>query len=225
MSTRKATKPARKPAKKPDIKSSGRGGRAKASPTARRKAAKATAQAKATGAVGKYGTQAQRAMRDNAIVSRLLAGETQKEVGKLFGITERMVNRIAKRHGSRPTIFDKVPMDIAESYSRDLEGLLRDFDALAYEHADANPNVAVGALKGKLTTLEHLMELASHAGKLPTNLELFRVESVLRQMAEDMALTMGRVKRGEISAEDAHEHFVELAARADSDQRQKALPA
>lgn len=217
MSKARATKPARKrAARQPQPKP-----KAKPKPTAKAKAAaaKATAAAKKAGAVGPNGSDAHRLLRDSAIVARLHAGEKPEALASEFAISKRSVQAIAKKFPEeRPLLMDEQPQAILDTISRDFERRIRDFDAMAIAHAERNPNVAVAAMKGGLQATERLIDLMGAVGKLPENLELFRAESVLRQMADEMIETMEQVEKGECTPIEAAARFRRMVGAEEQQQ-------
>jgi hypothetical protein len=170
-------------------------------------AAKAVERAKDAGALGPGGSNAQRHLRDGAIVVSLAAGRTQAEVASEFAVSERTVRLAKERAAKAPSLLDEVPMAIVEEMLRSMRRLIADFYVMAYRHADANPSVAVAALKGAHATQERLLELLTGLGKLPEDMELFRAESELRAVADRMLETMELVVAGELTVEDAGEVF------------------
>jgi hypothetical protein len=223
-SKRAATKPASRPAGKAK-----RGGaRASVSPktvtkkrqTKTAKRAKTAAQrAKAAGALGPNGTDAQRALRDSAVIARLDAGGSTKDVGSEFRLSARTVLDIRKKRTKAASPLDAIPMDILEGLAKDYRSQVADFEAMAWRHADLNPNVAIGAMKGALVARERFVELLNVVGKLPDNLELFRAEMVLRRLADEMIETMERVESGEITPADAAAFFRALITNREGEQQ------
>lgn len=210
---------ARKAAAKPRGQSKRGGARASVSPKAtvakRKKATakgaeKAVAKAKAKGAVGPGGPAPQRALRNTAVVARLEGGASVKTVAAEFVLSERSVRLIREQSKSWTKPLEEEPMGIIENVVRDYRRSIEDFLAMAYRNEDANPAVAVAALKGALACRERYVELLSAVGKLPENLELFRAESVLRRLADRMLETMALVEAGELSAADAAEVFRQI---------------
>lgn len=198
-------------------KAAGRTGGSKA-------AEKAARRAQAAGALGPGGTRAQRALRDGAIVVSLAAGRTQAEVASEFAVSERTVRMVKQRSAQAPSMLDDPPMDLIEERLRALRRRIADFSAMGYHHADANPSVAVAAMKGAERTEEALIEMLSYLGKLPGNLQLFVAESTLRSMARDVGKAFRRVKAGELTLEDADE-LVGQIARQESARHRPALPS
>jgi hypothetical protein len=206
---RKATKPtaqARRPARKaPAKRAAPRKAAAKAAaphPGVKR-ARKAVESAKRAGAIGPFGTDAQRCMRDGAIVSMLAAGSTQRVVASEFGLSLRTVQAVVAAQRKAPSLLDEVPMAIVESFVRSMRRRIAEFHAMNFHHADANPSVAVAALKGAQRTEERLIEVLGELGKLPSNLSLLRAESVMRAIADTMLQAMFKLERGEIDAGEA----------------------
>lgn len=206
------TKTKRKPAGKAASKRGGKRASTSA-PKSRqspKRASRAVAKAKAAGAEGPHGTDAQRSLRDAAIIARLETGAPQRDVAKEFGIAERTVREVRDKRAARPSPLDDTPMEILEGLAKDYLASVADFKAMAFRHGDANPAVALGAMKGALVANERYLELMSLVGKLPENLELFRAEGVLRRVADELIAAMGRVERGEMSAAEAADFFRSL---------------
>jgi len=235
--TAKAKAPARKRATKPARKGGAKekrgGARASVSPkatTAKRQAkAKGTAttarkRAKAAGAVGPNGSDAQRALRDTAIIACLESGESVEAVAKDFGISVRSVKAIRTKRSELPSPLNAMPMDILEGLVKEFRQSIADFNRMAHAHAATNPAVAVGAMKGALVARERYLELLSIVGKLPSNLELFQAESVLRRLADELRETMEKVERGEMTVVEAAAFFRSLVQGSESAERQRALP-
>jgi hypothetical protein len=176
---------------------------------ARQAATAAKHRAKANGAVGPNGTDAQRRMRDSAVMAALLAGDDEKDVASEFGIASRTVRTIRARFdGAGPTtVLNSEPMEIITSRIADYERRLRDFDRMAYAHADNNPSVAVSAMKGAVQVTEQITELLRKVGKLPEDLELFRNEALLRRMVEEMVDAVEELERGKITAAEVGFRF------------------
>lgn len=174
------------------------------------RAAAAVKRAKDAGALGPGGTQAQRALRDAAIMAGLIAERTQAEVASELGISARTVREVKARAGKRPSILKKLPMDIVEELLAALREDIASFQAMAYAHADANPSVAVAAKKGAMQARERLIEMLLALNVLPQNLSIFRSESIVRQIATEMVSTMGKAERGEITIQEAHAHFLSV---------------
>jgi hypothetical protein len=149
-------------------------------------------------------------MRDSAIFAMLAAGSTQKAVAAEFGVSLRTVQAVVAAQRAAPSMLDEVPMQIVEDFIRSMRGRIADFHVMAYRHADANPSVAVAALKGAQATQERLLELLTCMGKLPEKLELFRAESELRRLADQMLETMELLQAGDITAGDAADVFRQI---------------
>jgi nitroreductase len=159
---------------------------------------------------------AQKTLRDAAIVAALHAGEQVKDVAKTYGITPRSVQRIFEAFRMRPTAIDSQPMQIIERAIRQYEQQMQSFAAVAENTIERAPAVAVAALKGHADSLERYLRLLSDVGKLPTNLELFRNESDMRQVGRIMAEVLQRVANGELSGLEAAERFDDLVFRRSS---------
>jgi hypothetical protein len=188
-------------------------------------AQQAVERAQKAGALGPGGTSAQRALRDGAIVVSLAAGRTQAEVASEFAVSERTVRMVEQRSAQAPSMLDDLPMDIIEERLRALRRRIADFSALAYQHADANPSVAVAAMKGAERIEETLIEVLSYIRKLPGNLELFHTETVLRSIAAEMGKAFARVKAGELTPEAADELVMKFVREGEARERQRALPS
>jgi hypothetical protein len=199
-----AKKPAK--AKRPSPKAAA----AKRKAATAKRASKAAAKAKAKGAVGPNGSRKQRALRNTAIIARLEGGATSEEVAAEFGIAPRTVRLVRETSDRWPSPLDAEPMAVLEGIAKDYRRAIEDFLAMAHKHEESSPSVAVAALKGALTARERYVELLSAVGKLPENLELFRAESVLRQLADEMVEAMEKVEAGEMSAGDAADLFRQM---------------
>lgn len=206
---------AAKPKRKRDTKVSDQKGSTKAAAT------RAVERAKTKGAVGPNGTDSQRAIRDGAIIASLAAGHTQAEVAAELGVTTRTVQRVKASATKRPSILEKLPMQIVERLLASACERIADFSAMAYHHADSNPNAAIGAMKGAAQAEERLIELLLALGVLPDNLQLFRAESVLNAMAERMGEVMAQLNRGEITIEQAVDAFKKLTEETEHRDRER----
>lgn len=200
---RAAAKPAAKP-KKPTQAVV----RRKAAASKTRVANRAAKQAKAAGAVGdtrgrgKLSHQ-QRALRDSAILARLNAGASTKDVAAEFEVTQRTVQRAQAEFESMPSVLNLSPSDVLVEMGRSYRRLIGDFEAMAFVHSTSNPSVALGAKKAAAESMRAYVVMLAEVGLLPENLELFRAESVLRGLADKMVETMELVSAGELSAEEA----------------------
>lgn len=210
--TAKTKRPA-KTAKRATVRKMTSRGKAKTAQTAERAAAKARAQG-ARGRASKL-TKYQTALRDTAIMARVHEGRTRKRVAEEFGISVRAVEAIVADFRASPSSLDDAPMQIVERLARTYLRQVGDLQAMAAEHAERNPNVALGATKAAGDALLRYTELMSAVGKLPDNLELFRAESVLRQIADEMMDTMERVEAGELSAADAGAVFRRIVSEGE----------
>jgi hypothetical protein len=205
-------KPAAKKAaakRKPAVK---RRAAAKPAGKAGAKAAAAVERAKKAGALGPNGTDAQRAIRDAAIMAGLTAGHTQAEVAAELGVSVRTVQAVKASADKRPSLLEQVPMDILRELLASSRERIASFEAMAHAHAASNPSVAVAAKKGAMQAEERLVELLAALGKLPGNLETFRAESVLRQVADEMLDVMSGLKDGEVTVEEAHARWLAIVA-------------
>lgn len=199
-------------AKKPTVKrASVKRSTAKAAAKTAKVADRAAAKARAAGAVGKgnHGLldRHQRALRDTAIMARVAEGRSSKVIGEEFGLTQRAVDAIRANWRKQPSHLDGEPMEIMEWLTSMHLRQFGDLTAMAAENVQSNPSVALGARKAAGDALLRYTELLSAVGKLPENLELFRAESVLRQMADQMLETMELVVAGDLSPAEAAEVF------------------
>jgi len=219
---RSAKAPAkRKPAAKVPKKSGTSGGASKRTAAAR----KAAAQAKAADAIGPWGTTTARGLRDLGIVAGMAAGADVKEVASGFGVSVKTVREVCQRREARPSLLNAQPMQILEGFLSETQDTLDRLKAAAgCAAASNNLPVLVGAAKAELKARRELMELMVAVGLLPSNLELVRVESVLRAMAVEMGNGLQRVKRGEITLDECHTLFRSIAQGHERHDRQQALP-
>lgn len=169
-------------------------------------------------------------LRDESIMAALLAGEPPKQVAADFGISERQLRSIRADFDARPTGLSEEPMALLQRVISQYEMQLRSFEQMAYAHAERTPSVAVAAMRGATTVRDKLVEIYLAAGKLPRSLGLFRTEAELRQVGESMGETIGKLRSGEITAEQADERWTKLAhavgaksgRRADAEFRESA---
>lgn len=111
---------ASQPAKAVAGKVAGQGG-------ADRAADNAVAQAKSVGAVGPYGSDVQRSLRDSAIIARASTGTPHQEIADEFGIATRTVRSVLKRAKAAPSPLDQRPMELVEALARGYGRLIADF--------------------------------------------------------------------------------------------------
>lgn len=194
---------------------------AKRPAAAKRKASKAVKAAREHGAKGRKVSAAQRALRDSAIMACSEAGWMEREIAAEFELTTRQVRRIVGERREMPSGLHGGPMEILDELLRGYRASIADFELMAFRYRDGHPNVALGAKRGAVDTRERYAQLLSAVGKLPENLELFRSESVLRQIADEMMDTMDGLRSGDVSVEEAHEFF----SRIVDPEGQRALPA
>jgi hypothetical protein len=219
--------PASKPAKralKATAKTPTRTRAARRPVGASKTAAKAKATAKANGASGRNVTSAQRCLRDSAIVSAAQAGYTQKEIAEDYGLTERQVRRVLSERAKVPRLLDEAPGQVLDDMVANYRQMIATLDAMALRYAESHPHAALGAERAAMDARERLMELLTRLGHMPADLGLFRAESVLRGIAEEMAQTMGRALRGEITTQEAADYFGSLVS-SDTQEQRKALRA
>jgi hypothetical protein len=155
-------------------------------------------------------TKYQLALRDSAILARAHAGSLHREIAAEFGITARAVDQVVARLREARSGLDDRPMEILEWIARSYLRSMGDFQAMAAHQAKSNPAVALGAMKAAGDALERYTVLMVEVGSLPANLNLFRAESVLRRMADELVEVMERVESGEMSPMDAGVFFREL---------------
>jgi predicted transcriptional regulator len=186
--------------------------KARVPPNAKAAGERAVAVAKAKGAVGRNVTIMQRQLRDSAIVARATAGWSTAMIAEEFEITDRQVRRVLADERKMPSGLDDAPIEILEDMLRSYRGSIADFQAMAYEYRESHPNVALGAKRAADDARDRYAHLLTVAGKLPENLELFRAESVLRRLADEMIETMERVEVGEMTAGEAGDFFRSLVS-------------
>ncbi|MCW3063322.1 MAG: hypothetical protein JWN32_494 [Solirubrobacterales bacterium] len=196
--------------------------RAKGGAAKKRTASKAGAKAKAAGAVGdtRAGRDGphRRALRDSAILARVHAGATTKEVAEEFDVTQRTVQRIVTGFSEMPSVLEADARQIIVDVGRWYRRLVADYESMAWAHSATNPNVALGAKKAAAEAMRSYIELLGAIGQLPSDLSLVRAESVLRRIVDEMVDTMARAESGELSMEDAVSFWRALAAPADRPQ-------
>jgi hypothetical protein len=211
---------AKAPAKVPK-KSGTRRGAPKRTAAAR----KAAARAKDAGAIGPWGSTAQRGLRDLGIVAGMAAGAGVQEVASEFGVSVKTVREVCQRREARPSLLNAKPMEILEGFlgeTRDTLDLLR--AAAAGAVVSNNLPVLVGAAKAELLARRELMELMVAVGLMPRDLELFHAEHVLRSIADSMVAVIGKLEAGQIDAAEAGAVFRSLVADPEA-QRRHQLPA
>lgn len=152
-------------------------------------------------------SQAQKALRDTAIVASLHAGMEVREVAKEFKITPRSVRRVFEAFELRPTALEKRPMEIVERLLRTYEQQMRNFAAVALDTLNRAPAVAIAALKGHADSLERYQMLLVDVGKVPENLETFRSEAEMERVGEMMFEKMREVAAGTCTPAEAQEFF------------------
>ncbi len=183
--------------------------------TASEAAEKAAAKAKANAATGRNVTIMQRQLRDTAIRARDAAGWASLMIADEFGITDRQVRRVLAGGAKLPSGIDDAPMEILEDLLRGFRGSIASFEAMAFDYRESHPNVALGAKRAADDARDRYAHLLSVTGKLPNNLELFRAESVLRRLADEMIDAMVKVEQGEMSGADAGAFFRSLVTKRD----------
>jgi hypothetical protein len=198
-----------------------KGARSKATKAVADKASVAAKAHRATGRgdrgeLSKY----QRALRDTAILARVHEGRTSKAIGAEFGVTGRTVENVKRTAREGTPSLDRQPLEIIEWLAMMELRSVGDFERMATFNVEKNPNVALGAKRAAGEARARYLEMMSAVGKLPENLELFRAESVLRRMADEMVETMERVQSGEIDAAAAVAFFHEML----SDPKPRELP-
>jgi hypothetical protein len=160
-------------------------------------ARKATAEAKAKGAVGRGGSLNQRVLRNSAIVASAWAGVPQKRIAQEFGITDRMVRMVLADYEAQPSGLDHRPMEIVEDLSRLYRSTYRDFFALAARYEESNPTAAVGARRQARDTLADWITLLAAIGKLPTDLEVLATQADLLRLGDLILQYVDAVEQGE----------------------------
>jgi hypothetical protein len=197
---------------KPSVKQA----RAKRAPAAPKRAAakaqKAVAKAKASGARGRKVTARQRMLRDAAILTCSEAGWSAPEIAAEFELTDRQVRRILNDVRDRPSSLDAEPMQILDGLLRGYRDAIVDLELMAVLYRDDAPSAAIKARVASVETREKFASLLSAVGKLPENLELFRAQSVLEQIADRMVETMELVQAGELEVAEAVEVFREATS-------------
>jgi transposase-like protein len=169
--------------------------------------------AKADGGAGPYGSAAERALRDAAVIARLTLGWTQAEVAREFGISERTIRAIRDRAGRSRSPLDEAPVALVEDLLRALRQLYADLVALAFKYEDRNPPSAIGALKQSRECLADLVSLLRAVGKLPDNLGVFALERDLLHLGDVVLIELEKVASGETTAAEAVE-FVRAVVAA-----------
>lgn len=204
-----ATKP---PTRKRNAKTPTKARKARVAPGAKETAEKAAGMAKATGAIGRKITLAQRQLRDSAIMARAAAGWSQTMIADEFEITARQVRRVLSERPRLPSGLDDPPMQLVEELLRGYRSSIADFEAMAYRYSEAHPNVALGAKRAAGDALDRYANMLALVGKLPSDISLVRSEGVLRQLADEMVDAVMRVEAGELAPADAAVLFRRLVA-------------
>lgn len=145
--------------------------------------------------------------RDAAIMAALHASEDVKVVAARYSITPRQVQRIYAEFKMRRSTLDARPMQIIEraiaTYEQQMEVAL----ALAAATADEQPNIAIAAVKTHTTLLERYLQLLSDVGKLPDNLEVFRMESEMLRIGQTMVDKLHELEQGLITASELRDFW------------------
>lgn len=223
MTERKRKAPAKQaPASKARKKAPAKGSRTPArrakktvSAAAKKKADAAAQRAKAAGATGRRLSAAKAQLRDSMIVARKAQGMGNDAIAAEAGVTTRTVERVlAERRGVQSPL-DQPSMDLLEDIATGLKLSIGDYEAMAVAWFDSNQSASLGAKKAADEARARLATLMAEVGKLPSNLELFRTEAALRQIAERMVEVMRAVEAGEMSAEEAAVEFGQLLTGAE----------
>jgi len=194
----------------------------RATPSASKKGEETAERAKRAGATGRRITMGQRRLRDSAIIARAAAGWTHKMIAEEFELTDRQVRRILNERGSLPSGLDERPLDLIEDLARGLRASIADFEAMAYDNSDRNPNAALGAKKAAAEARWNLAVLLRSLGKLPDDLSSFRSEAEIAQVAQAMVDKLQDVVRKEATPADALEFFCGLVLPKDQIQHDRA---
>lgn len=210
---------AKRPAagKKPAAKAA----RAAKTAAGKKRADAAAQRAKQAGATGKRPSAGKKALRDSMILARAEQGVPWAEIAKEAGIDKRSCQRVVEQLREVPSLLDERPMKLLEDLVRSLTRSIADYEGLAFEWADTNHTAALGAKKAADETRFRLAVLLENVGKLPDNVELYRTEEEMRQIAEQMAEQLTLARDGRVTVEDAIEYFRSLVV----DQRRGQLEA
>lgn len=188
------------------------------SAAAKKRADAAAARAKEEKATGRRLSAAKQQLRDSMIVARAAQGIGYEAIAAEADVTTRTVERvIAARRGVRSPL-DDAPMQLLEELAVGLRLSIGDYEAMALAWFDCNQSASLGAKKAADETRARLATLMADVGKLPSNLELFRTEEKLRQIALRMVEVMRAVHVGEMSPEQAGVEFERMLM--DRDQAQ-----
>lgn len=208
-----ADAPAR-PAKKPRSKPVARTRVKQAASRTRAKAAdKAAAKAKDVGATGVFKTRELKAIRDAAIVARHVARTPHRLIAAEFGVSVRTVEDVVAEFRRAPSPLERLPMSIVEDYARTLERAVAEFEAMAARQETINSSVSLGARKAAQDARRDFLTLLAGLGKLPDNLEVFRMESELARLGQLVIDALDAVADGRVAAAEARDHVKELVAR------------
>lgn len=230
MAARKTTAKKKAPVKKAASSARKRGGKraarkktkaVKGGSSAKRAADAIAQEAKDQGATGGRLPSAKTQLRDSMIVARVAQGLSYAVVAEEAKVTKRTVERVVAAARLRSPLEEQ-PMRLLEELAVGLRLAIGDFEAMALAWFDSNQSAALGAKKASVEARAQLATLMADVGKLPSNLELFRTETALRRVAEEMLKTMRAVAAGEMDVSEAIDRFREMLPEADVDGR--ALP-
>lgn len=218
--TKAKPKPARKKPDPPGAGAKSKGAvKRRQSAGAKATATKTAAAAKAAGAHGKRLPALKMALRDSLIVQRKAQLWTWETIAAEAGISVRRAQEVyeeATRKGGRvPNPLDADPMVLLEDLARGMQLSIGDFEAMASAFIDANPNVALGAKKAADEARARFAELMIRTGKMPEDLELFRSETEMRRIAEQMVEQIEGVVEGTVDPRAALLFFRSLVMRDD----------
>lgn len=195
-----------------NAKSPTKGRAARIPPGAEETGEKAAAAAKAKNAVGASVTIAQRQLRDSAVVARSAAGWSSAMIAEEYEITDRQVRRILADRAAMPSGRGEKPMALYEEIARGFRASIADFEAMGHRYRDDHPNVALGAKRAAVDARDRYANVMAIVGQLPTNMSLFRGESELRRIADEIVATMLNFEAGEITAFTAQTIFESIAS-------------
>lgn len=162
------------------------------------------------GAVGGHLTHRDQALRNAAIVAGALTGVKPPELARRFGVDPTTVRRVLADSRKVASGLDERPMQLVEDLARAYLRSIAVLEAQAYALRDSAPATSVRASLGAIATREKLQELYASVGKLPDNLELFKSEAQLTQLAERMVEYLDRAEAGDASMGELRAFFRSL---------------
>jgi len=211
-------------------KATARAKAAEKAPGQKRKAAAAAREAKKrvdeADARGARLTAGKQALRDSLIVARRAQDWTWEMIAVEAGVSVRQAQKVFKDAKGLRSPLDDSPMKVLEDLATGFKLSIGDFEAMAFANAETNPSVALGAKRAADEARTRYMELQQRVGNLPRNLRVFRSEARLRSIATEMFDVLTELRAGKITADEAFEHFQEIAfGKPDERAEPKGLPS